>query len=711
MEDHPMRIFARIVFLLFLQAAFLFTGPDLFAQEAQAPARAEQRFEEVEVTATRTERPIEEVPAGVSTVTEEEIKNTKFFGLSEALQGTAGVQSESKNGGYDSRLIIRGAGLKARYGVREIMVLLDGVPLTDPDGMTRLDSVDTDLVERIDIVKGPNSTLYGANAAGGVVNIITKSPFAEVKSVKAGYGSNSTHQEGMVYGTAFGDSAVTGYASYRATDSWRQWNHFRTTQAGIKAGHAFADSSTLEIDYGYTKADIQLPGTLTKDQFYSDASQLTSEAWRNSGRYSDVSSVNLRYRSAAGALVLKPILYYQDWSHYHPVTGLINNGGADVFGMDIQADMKHKIGAMDALLTTGIAGQYDKSAGEKFTYRDVRTLPSGRILYTLSDIRGNLAETETDKVSKWGVYVQESLRPSDRWIIDAGVRYDEVTFKVDNQTSWEYLYSSGTYTAAPSTTNLTKDFSAVTPRIGVVYTATPLVHLYANFATGFQTPQTSEIMTNPDLKSLTAYNYEVGTRVRAPQGHFLDLSVFQIDVTDEIVQTTNPDGETTYSNAGKTEKRGVEVTGAVVPIEGLSIGGAYTYSHFTYVSFTEPVSTRAGTINVDRNGNWLPYIPWHQYMIYTGYRHPSGFRARIETNTWGRYYVDNANSSIYHGYGFITNANIGYEKKNLDVTIDAYNLFDRLYAIEVSKDTSPTAVDKYRPGAPRSFMVRVAYRF
>ena len=697
----------RITFVLLLCATGLLAGSSLFAQEAQQPARAEQRFEEVEVTATRTERPIEEVPAGVSTITEEEIKNTKIFGLSEALQGTPGVQAETKNGGYDSRLIIRGAGLKARYGVREIMVLVDGVPITDPDGMTRLDSVDTDLVERIDVVKGPNSTLYGANAAGGVINIITRSPFAETKSLKAGYGSYRTDMEGLIYGTALGATAVTGYASHRATDSWREWNEFSTTQAGIKVGHAFADASSLEASFGYTTADIQLPGTLTKNQFYTDASQLTSEPWRNSGRYSDVYSANLRYRTTAGAFDLKPILYYQHWTHFHPVTGIINDGGADVYGADIQGDMKHKIGSMDALLITGIAAQMDKSDGDQYTYRDVRTLPSGRILYTLSDTRGELAEVETDDVSKWGVYVQESIRPSDRWIVDAGVRYDQVNFKVDNQTYWKYLYSSGSYTTAPSTTNLNKDFSAVTPRLGVVYKAGALVHLYGNIATGFQTPQSSEIMENPDLKPLKAINYEVGMRVRSPKGHSFDLSVFQIDVTDEIVQTALPFGETGYTNAGKTQKRGLEFAGVVMPVEGWAIGGSYTYSHFKYIEFTEPV----GAANIDRSGNWLPYIPWHQYMIYTGYRHRSGFKARLETNTWGRYYVDNANSFLYQGYGFITNANIGYETRRLDVTFDVYNLFDRLYAIEVTKDTSPTAVEKYRPGAPRSFMVRIAYRF
>jgi len=120
----------------------------LFAGGASAvDSPGEKELEEISVTATRTERTEKEIPAAVDTVSKEDIKNTRMFNLKEALTGIAGVQSESKNGGYDSRLIIRGAGLKARYGVREIMVLLDGVPITDPDGMSRLDFVDPQLVE------------------------------------------------------------------------------------------------------------------------------------------------------------------------------------------------------------------------------------------------------------------------------------------------------------------------------------------------------------------------------------------------------------------------------------------------------------------------------------------------------------------------------------------------------------------------------------
>jgi iron complex outermembrane receptor protein len=146
-------------------------------------------LKEVSVTATRTERKTEDVPASVSVIGKEKIQNKPMLNLYDALQGVPGVNIASRNQGYDTRLIIRGAGLKATYGVREIMILLNGVPITDPDSLTRLDFVDTSLIERVEVVKGPNSTLWGVNAFGGVINVITKSPFERKGGfIKLGFG-------------------------------------------------------------------------------------------------------------------------------------------------------------------------------------------------------------------------------------------------------------------------------------------------------------------------------------------------------------------------------------------------------------------------------------------------------------------------------------------------------------------------------------------
>ncbi len=696
-------------FIIFI-ASFLFTPA--FGDDQTSP----EQLHQITVTATRTERATEEVPAGIDTVTKEDIQNTRMFNLKEALTGVSGVQSETKNGGYDSRLIIRGAGLKARYGVREIMILLDGVPITDPDGMSRLDFVDSQLVESIDIVKGPNSTLYGANAAGGVINIITRDPFEERKSLTIGYGSDNTQMYNLNYGTSIGNTFFTISGSRRSTDSWREWNRFSTNQGTFKVGHLFADETMLEASVSYTEADIQLPGALTREQFKDSISQRTTEQWRHSGRYSKVFSANVKMQKDIGNFTLKPLVYFQTWTHYHPVTGLINDGGSDVYGADLQTDFKHRIAGMDGTLTMGATGQIDTGDGEKYTYRDTFYDPVMKKIVSLSDKKGDLAEISHDTTTKWGIYVQESLRPSKKWIVDLGIRYDQVAFDIDTKTIIEYDYSKGKYgdpLDPPVRIRRNQSFDAVSPRIGVVYILNDIVNLYGNISTGFQTPQSSEMSANPDLEPLTAYNYETGLKARFEGGHSIDLAVFYMKVKDEIVQIKLADGESSYSNAGESEKKGVELSGKFQIMKGLFVGGTYTYSDFKFSEFDEPITKYvkgSGMVTTiyDRSGNSFPYIPKHQYSLFLYYKHPSGLKFKVDTNTWGEYWMDNANTEKYKGYQFLTNALIGYEKKNLDITLDVYNIFDQRYAMEVTKDTSDT---KYRPGAPFSMMARVTYRF
>jgi iron complex outermembrane receptor protein len=661
-------------------------------------------LEDVVVTATRTERKTDEIPAGISVVNEEDIKNSRMFGLKEALSGLTGVQSETKNGGYDARLIIRGAGLKARYGVREIMILLDGVPITDPDGMSRLDFVDTQLVERIEVVKGPNSTLYGANAAGGVVNIITRNPYEEIKSVKIAYGSENTQLYNLIYGASFGATSVTVAGTRKSTNSWRQWNNFDSNQANLKIGHFLDEKTSLDFNFGFTDANIQLPGSLTREQFDTDISQLTSEPWRNSGRYSTIYNTSLKMEKEMGNLKLKPLVYFQHWSHYHPVTGLINDGGADIYGTDIQVDWKHVFFGMDGVLTSGVSAQVDTPTGSKYTYLNVRTIPSGRIVSTLSDTKGTLAQTDDDTVAKWGIYAQESLRPNDSWIIDMGVRFDQVLFDLASQVYQSYNYASGKYVSDRESIFVDKTFNYVSPRIGAVFKINSIYSLYGTISTGFQTPQSSELSTNPGLDPSTTINYETGARARFEGGHSIDLSLFYMDVSDEVVQTYLPGGESSYSNAGSTTKKGIELSAKAQVLPGLYLGGAYTFSDFHFDTFLEPINGKL----YNRDGNYLPYIPRHQYSMYAFYKHPCGFKSKLETYSWGKYYVDNANSEMYHGYDFLTNLMVGYEYGNWDITFDLNNILNQKYAMEVTKDTSTT---RYRPGAPISYFGKITYNF
>jgi len=679
------------------------------------------RSEEIIVSATRLERKTSEVSASV-VVIEEEIADTKMFNIKEALTGTPGVLIDTKNQGYDSRLVIRGAGLKARYGVRDIMVLLDGVPITDPDGFTRLDFLDTQLIKRVEVVKGPNSTLWGANAAGGVINMVSKSPFERKGgTVKLGGGAFGTWNSHFSYSGHTGANLFfTISGSRRQSDNtWRRRNEFWTNQSAVQVAWLPSDDTILENRFSYTKASLQLPGKLNEEQFAeyegSGEAQKTFEPWQFSGRYSEIFFFSSKLTQKAGDFEFTPVVYVNYWNHHHPVTGRVNNADTYTYGTDIQINHAHTVGSMRGTLSAGMTVRSDDQKTDYFAYSACLTNPDGRILKVLSDAAGDLIEKQDREVLLSGVYAQESLRLADRWIVDVGMRLDHVGIDISG-TKWaEYNWGTGTYLECPhprladcGNYHIEKTYVALSPRLGINYKLTEIINLFGTISTGIQTPTEGEISENSELKLVRVQNYELGVKARHPRWR-ADAAVYYSPVKNEVTRVIAEGGESEYLNAGQTDKKAFEFAGLYHLASALSFGVTYAYSNYRFDEFSEPVRTGRTQINIDRSGNRLPYIPEHQSSFFGLFRHPAGLKFRLQVHNWGSYYSDNANTGKYEGYSFLTNAMVGYERGGLDISLNVDNLTDKKYAVEVEKDTG--GMKRYTPAIPRNFITRLTYTF
>jgi len=689
---------------------------------AQADSAVTKELDEVSVTATRIERKTAEVPSNIAVVTEEQMNDTKMFNVKEALAGIPGVLIETTNQGYDSRLIIRGAGLKAPYGVREIMVLRDGIPVTDPDSFTRLDMIDTQDIQRIEVVKGPNSTLWGANAAGGVINIISKNPMERSGGiVKLGAGEQDTYNFHLSYADNVGSSLYySGSLSRRQSDnSWRRRNEFDTTQVSFKPYVVLQDGSNWENSFSYSQANLQLPGDLDETMFkeYLDTGKAKEAAgpWQYSGRYSDSYFFSSKITKEFGKLEFIPLAYVNYWTHRHPVTGRINEAETWTMGTDLQLNYHHTVAGQPATLTTGATARLDNQTTDYYKYADLdeKWVPYGGGYFTidsvLSDDKGDHMEKEKRIAKLYGLYVQESLSPLPKTMVDLGVRADVIDFNITSDWTSEFDWSHLNYDDTSSDhTKVTKSYTAFSPRIGATYQLTDQLHIFASASTGVQSPSEGEINANPHLDMVKTQSYEVGLKGRSGHWHF-DTSAYYSPVEDEVIKVLQGVGNTEYANAGKTLKKGFEFAGAYTLIKGLEVGANYAYSDYTFDEFTETVGYGGGAHDEDRSGNQLPYVPKHQYSFFATYRHPSGFKARIQANSWGEYYMDNANTEKYEGYKFVTNLMLGYEFGHFDLSVTVDNLFDKQYAVEVTKDTS--GEKDYTPAIPRLIMARLNYRF
>ncbi|WP_417333642.1 TonB-dependent receptor [Halarcobacter sp.] len=680
-------------------------------------------LEKVSVTATKVATASKDVSQSIAIVDEKEIQDKNILNIQEAIGHIPGIQAESSSNSQNPRLIIRGAGLKARYGVREIMVMKDGVPMTDPDSFTRFDYIDMQDVEAIEVQKGPGS-INASNTTGGVIQLITKSVFKEDKnSIKIGAGNDNLRNTNFKYRTAIDDSNFMSFSfSSRKNDNdWRENNDFDSTQGSLKYGHIFDDESTFETELAYTESNVNLPASMTLDEFKefkaSGTQEDTSSQWQHSARDSKILSLNAKYEKEVGNITYKPRFYYNKWEHFHPVTGMINDSDDNqVYGTDLELNFNHSLFSNDAMLVAGVTAKRDITKdSKKYTYEDYSTItemgwmgPVTKIEQTLSKDKGDLAGTEDSDTKLYGIYLMETFKPIEDLSIDISARVDKLKFDISGNELIKYDYAKSNYDTGKGEYSLQKDFTLSSAKLGLNYRLTDYTNIYTSFAKANQAPTGRELESASDdgidLEKTNSINYEIGLKSRT-NTYAYDMALYQNNVEDEIIQVKNANGQTVYSNAGETKKIGFEVSGIYNINKYLSFGANYAYSKFKFKTFEEQVRG----VSESRDGNVLPYIPKHQYSLFTTLNLDNGLKARLSTKTWGSYYMDNANTQKYEGYKFVTDLMVGYEKKDHSIQLNIKNLTNKYYAMEASKDVYGN--ETYKAASPRSFMLTYAYKF
>jgi iron complex outermembrane recepter protein len=681
-------------------------------------------LEQLSVTATKVQTATKEVTQSIAVVDEKTIEDKNILNIQQAIENIPGVIAESSSNSPSPKLIIRGAGLKARYGVREIMVIKDGVPMTDPDSFTRFDYIDMQDVSSIEVQKGPGS-INAANATGGVIQLITKSVFDDTSNrIKLAVGDDGQENLSLKVGNKISenDFASITFSSRKIDNSWRDNNDFDSTQLSLKHGRVFDDDSIIESEIAYTKSNMNLPTSMTASEFeefkQTGEQHNTSNIWQNSARDSEILSLNTKYEKEFGNFTFKPRFYFNTWDHFHPVTGMINDSNDNnVFGTDLELNNNHKLFSNDATFVTGLTWKKDKTNdAKKYTYRDIDTTTttswSGTVTTinkTLSNEIGDLASVEDTETTLYGIYAMESFKPSDKLSIDISTRLDKLDFDISSKDYITYDYGNDAYNYLTSLeeTDINKSYTLLSNKLGLSYAINNSTNIYTSISRANQAPTTSELEKNESLDKTTSINYEIGLKSRSNDFAY-DLAIYQNNVKDEVVQIINSNSETDYANAGETVKRGLEFNLAYKLNNNLQIGGAYAFSNFKYKKFTE--TYYSGTlVEASRDGNYLPYIPKNQYSIFLALNLDNGLKSRITAKSYGSYYMDNANTQKYKGYDLITDLMIGYDKKDHNIQLNINNVFDKYYAMDASKSTS--GEETYKAAAPRSTMLTYTYKF
>jgi iron complex outermembrane receptor protein len=671
------------------------TAPALAAQVPDSIGRdsAQVKLPEITVTVARSRDKMLRVPAAVGVVGRREIQGAQAtLGLDEAISNLPGVYVANRyNYSLDQRLSIRGAGSRANFGLRGVKVLLDGVPQTLPDGQSQLTNVDFANLQRIEVLRGASSSLYG-NASGGVLALTSEgpgaNPFSQMLRVEGGsFGLFKIQGRTMArQGSASGTLSV----SHTQVDGFRQNSATEFTQVNLGADYLVGSTTNLGVRFGYTDAPkAQNPGALTLAEVQANPdSAAANNILRKADK--DVSQGQLaftlrRYTSRGqwDVAVFGMLRNLDNPLATPPPTGTGPTVGTfvtidrQVYGARLSTDQHLGNEDRGVRITAGV--DYQRLRDDRANYRAVAGVRDTSIL------------DQQERVTEIGPFVQLHYSPVADLVIGAGARYDNVRFAVQ-----DHHLTDGTDNTGART------LSAFSGNGGLTYVRDPRFSPYVNVSTSFETPTTTELANQPNttggfnaaLDPQRTANYELGIRGTVA-GVTYTATGYVSRIRDAIVQYQEVSGRAYFTNAGKVKNDGLELGVSGQVTDRLRLFGNYTYSNFRFGTYRIARSANNLIVVDTLDGNRLPGVP--KGFIRLGLRAGPvrGVALDVDHTMATSMFADDRNTLYVAGFGSpatgeirglgngVTNARLSWEGRAGGAWVRPFigvnNLWDRSY--------------------------------
>ena len=674
----------------------------LLAPAVRAQDTTRATLPAVNVTATRDgPRAPLDLPYAVTVTRPDTLAALRKTGVDELLFAVPGVAlANRQNPAQDPRVSIRGFGARSAFGVRGVRVLQDGVPVTLPDGQTPVDALDLEGAERVEVVRGSASSLYG-NAAGGVIDIRSARPpvlFAPYARVVAGASTPTITATGAA-GT-LGSVGLTSSVTRIVGRGYRDHSDVRATRGAVRLLFMPSDDGgAAPLTLAARMSDVsraESPGSLTRAQFDADPRQADALSVRKGAsktvRQGDVSLV-----ASHGLGVLATVdasVFGSARTLANPLTQAIVDVKRASGGASMRVSGHGLVGARDVRLAAGVDAQWLNDDRQEYD-NCIGVACAGGFTE-----RGAVRKNQRELVSSVGPYLRGEVALAPRLLASAGVRSDAVQFRLrDRLISATNPDDSGERT-----------LRAVSPSAGLVWHARPLASMYGNVSSSFETPTTTELGNkpdglagiNPDLQPQRTVTVELGSKgVLAETGVRWDVAAFEARARDELVpfDIPNGNGRRYFRNAGRTLRRGGEA-GLDAEIGAVAVRAAYAYSHFRYVDYVVGTTSFAG--------RRIPGVPEHALTTSATTR-LAGLSLSATADLAGTVDVDDANSAQAPGRA-IVGAAIGRELRVGSARLAPLVAIQNIGGVRSVGSVSVNAAGGkfYEPSPGRTLLVRVA---
>ncbi|MFS8059330.1 TonB-dependent receptor PqqU [Klebsiella michiganensis] len=658
-----------------------------------------------------------DTPAAVSVVNGDEMRQAApRVNLSESLGAVPGLQVQNRqNYAQDLQLSIRGFGSRSTYGVRGLRIYVDGIPATMPDGQGQTSNIDIGSLDSLEVLRGPFSALYG-NSSGGVINATSQTgsqpPTIEASSY---YGSFGTWHYGMKATGAVGDGSHAGDVDYVVstnrftTHGFRDHSGARKNLANAKLGVRINDVSKLTLLFNSVDIKANDAGGLSYDEWQNNPRQSPRGDEYNTRKTIKQTQAGLRYeRQLSEQDDLSVMMYagerettqYQSIPRAPQLKPTHAGGVIDLTrhyqGIDTRWTHRGEL-LVPVTFTTGL--DYETMSERRKGYENF-VMSNGAPQY---GEKGDLRRNERNLMWNVDPYLQTQWQLTEKLSLDAGVRYSSVWFD-----SNDYYITPGNGDDSGEAS-----YHKWLPAGSLKYAVTDAWNLYVSAGRGFETPTINELSyrsgdqggLNFGLQPSTNETVEIGSKARIGNG-LLTAALFQTDTDNEIVVDTSSGGRTSYKNAGKTRRQGMELGLDQQFGESWRLKAAWTWLDATYrTNVCDDTSCK---------GNRIPGIARNMGYASFGYQPEKGWYAGSDIRYMSDIMANDENTAKAPSWtvvGLTTGYKWSYGRMDMDLFGRVDNLFDRSYAGSVIVNESNGRYYEPAPGRNYGIGLNLAWRF
>ena len=693
--------------LEFYLSGYLGTSLKFEENQTQLKIYLEQdidQLSEVLIRSSNIPQEIRKIPASVSLISENDLERTDNFNLVQNFNYVPGV-FVSQGALNTNKINIRGIGARSQYSTNRIKAYINGIPLTTAEGELTLDDFDPEYLDRIEIFKGPVSSVFGAGL-GGSINLFTKKKVRDQRTVIAdfNYGSFNTRKTRANLNYVKDSLDISFNYNQVLSDGYRQNGEYDRISMLGSAGLINKSGNYWSFFFSYTNLKAYIPSSLNEEDFRNDPEK-AAFTWNQAAGYEsyDKNIFGISYEHNFSAkLKNQTSVFYNSRDGYEPRPFDILDENRSSVGARTKFNYKFSIFEKSSELSFGAETMFEFY--ETGTFENLYEETEER-----KSVQGDRLSLNEQNRNYINVFAQINTELTSRLLLETGLNFNSTAYDLEDNFNSGTNDQSGDYRFDP----------VLSPRVGLSYEAFDGKNFYASASHGFSTPTVAETLTpegliNTNLKTETGWNYEIGFKGNWLNNKlYTELNLYSIQIRNLLVARRVGQDQYVGVNAGKADHNGIEFTSAYQTrlSENLQLK-LFLNSNFNFFEFDRFVDQ-----DEDYSGNTIPGVP--EYMVSPGTEVSfKDFSANINFQAFGEMALNDANSGYTDPYELL-NLRLNYNW-NLSRGIDLQfnfginNILDEQYAASIVTNAvgfGGSAPRYYYPGNPRNFYGALRFKF